>query len=268
MEIPAGLAERDLQLPAWNALYQVRDFAQYVNWVRAKDSAGQALAVQKLAVQKIDKSRWRIQGANAGAVVEYEILLDRPGPYDAELNSQHGFFNLGDTLMYPVDSRTAAMQVQFVDVPSGWKFATALAECSSQKTSRSDPPITAASGQVGTPAPTCFTAENYDRLVDSPIETGTFRESDFDEGGSHYRVVVDAAAGDYDMRSIVATVRKLVLAATSWMNDRPFESYLFIYHFPHEALYGGMEHAYGTAITVGAANLVGRSSATGRCHRP
>src|SRR5438128_3853497 len=141
INLAPGASERDLQLPAWNALYQVRDFAQYVNWVRAKDSAGQALAVQKLAVQKIDKSRWRIQGANAGAVVEYEILLDRPGPYDAELNSQHGFFNLGDTLMYPVDSRTAAMQVQFVDVPSGWKFATALAECSSQKTSRSDPPI-------------------------------------------------------------------------------------------------------------------------------
>jgi len=26
-----------------------------------------------------------------------------------------------------------------------------------------------------------FTAENYDRLVDSPVEIGMFRESDFDE---------------------------------------------------------------------------------------
>ena len=33
--LPAGSAQRDLQLPVWNALYQVRDFAQYVNWVRA-----------------------------------------------------------------------------------------------------------------------------------------------------------------------------------------------------------------------------------------
>lgn len=259
VEIPAGPAERDLQLPVWNALYQVRDFAQYVNWVRAKDLAGQALSVQKIALQKIDKSRWRIRGANAGAVVEYEIFLNQPGPYDAELNSQHGFFNLAETLMYPVDARTAAMQVQFVDVPAGWKFATALAECSSQEgASRalSDKATTPASGQVATPAPTCFMAENYDRLVDSPIEAGTFQESDFDEGGGHYRVVVDAAAGDYDMQNVVATARKLVWAETSWMNDRPFESYLFIYHFPREALYGGMEHAYSTAITLNSQVLM------------
>src|SRR5262249_35540596 len=33
--LPCGADERDLQLPVWNALYQVRDFSQYVNWVRA-----------------------------------------------------------------------------------------------------------------------------------------------------------------------------------------------------------------------------------------
>lgn len=37
--LPEGSAERELQLPVWNALYQIRDFSQYVNWVRAKDRA-------------------------------------------------------------------------------------------------------------------------------------------------------------------------------------------------------------------------------------
>ena len=65
-------------------------------------------------------------------------------------------------LAYPV-------QVRFTDIPSDWQIATALAYSSGE-----------------------FTAENYDRLVDSPVEIGTFQESDFDEGGGHYRVVVDA----------------------------------------------------------------------------
>src|ERR1700733_15606434 len=69
--LPEGPAPRELQLPVWNALYQVRDFAQYINWVRAKDRAGRALAVRAL-----DKSRWQITGAEAGAVVEYQIFLD------------------------------------------------------------------------------------------------------------------------------------------------------------------------------------------------
>jgi predicted metalloprotease with PDZ domain len=47
-------------------------------------------------------------------------------------------------------------------------------------------------------------------------------------------------------------LRKIVAAATSWMNDRPFESYMFLYHFPHGPAGGGMEHAYSTAIDINA----------------
>src|SRR5580704_5851402 len=67
---------RELQLPVWNALYQVRDFSQYVNWVRAKDGAGKALAVRQC-----DKSRWQIQGSEGGAVIDYQIYADSPGPF-------------------------------------------------------------------------------------------------------------------------------------------------------------------------------------------
>ena len=34
------------------------------------------------------------------------------------------------------------------------------------------------------------------------------------------------------MQKIVATLRRLVSAATDWMEDRPFQTYLFFYHFP------------------------------------
>ena len=56
-----GASERDLQLPVWNALYQVRDFSQYMNWVRARNSDG-----QPLPVHKVDKTTWRLSGADAG----------------------------------------------------------------------------------------------------------------------------------------------------------------------------------------------------------
>jgi predicted metalloprotease with PDZ domain len=223
--LPEGPARRELQLPVWNALYQVRDFSQYVNWVRAKDRAGRALAVRQL-----DKSRWQITGAEAGAVVEYEIFVDSPGPFGAQFNSHHGFFNLAQVLMYPVDARSAPMVVRFNQVPEGWHIATPLASAPEGR----------------------FSAESYDRLIDSPVEIGDFRESDFDEGGAHYRVVVDAEAGDYDMEKLTAMLRKIVAAATNWMNDRPFDSYMFLYHFPRGPAGGGMEHSYSTAIAVNA----------------
>jgi predicted metalloprotease with PDZ domain len=232
--LPEGPEQRELQLPVWNALYQVRDFAQYLNWVRAKDRAGRPLAVREL-----EKSRWQISGAEGGAVIEYQIYASMPGPFGAEFNSHHAFFNLAEILMYPVEARNEPMVVRFSQVPKEWGVATPLTSLPEGR----------------------FSAENYDRLVDSPVEIGTFRESDFDEGGGHYRVVVDAESGDYDMEKIVAMLHNIVAAATGWMRDRPFDNYLFIYHFPRGPAGGGMEHSYSTAIDVNAYVLPGSAEA-------
>ena len=225
MELPAGKPERDLQLPVWNALYQVRDFSQYVNSIQAKDRAGRPISVKKL-----NKSLWQVSGAESGAQVEYEIYADSPGPYGAQLNSSHAFFNLAEVLMYSPEARSWPVLLRMTDLPAPWKVATAMRRATSGG----------------------FEAGNYDRLVDSPIELGSFQESDFDEGGSHYRVVVDADPSDYKMEIVVSVARSVAAAETSWMNDRPFEDYLFIYHFPRGPGGGGMEHAYSTAIEVNA----------------
>jgi predicted metalloprotease with PDZ domain len=223
--LPPGPSQRELQLPVWNALYQIRNFSQYVNWIRAQDRSGKPIAVREL-----NKSRWQLQGVDNGAIVEYQIYADSPGPFGAQLTGEHAFFNLAEILMYPVDARNAPMQVQFTHLPQGWHIAVPLS-----------------------PVPDGgFGSENYDRLVDSPVEIGHFQESDFDESGAHFRVVVDAERGDYDMKQITADLRKITAAAISWMSDRPFDSYMFLYHFPRGPGGGGMEHADSTAIDLSA----------------
>ena len=224
ISIPAGMNEREMQLPVWNALYQVRDFAQYINWVKATNNAGQVLDVQKR-----DKSRWVIRGAENGAEVEYEIFTDQPGPYDAQLNLHHAFLNLAEVLMYPVDSRGIAARLRFTDIPLNWRIATTLTK----------------DGES-------YAARDYDVLVDSPVELGSFEEADFDAGAAHYRIVVDADRADYDMQKLVSMIRRIVTAGTEWMDDCPFETYMFLYHFPREASFGGMEHANSTAISLNA----------------
>jgi predicted metalloprotease with PDZ domain len=225
--LPPGTAERDLQMPVWDALYQVRDFSEYINWVRATDTHG-----RPLTTRKVEKSLWRVSGATNGAEIEYEILANVPGPYGAELNSQHAFFNLAQILMYPTDARATPMHLRFSDVPANWHIATALESSAGE-----------------------FLAPNFDRLVDSPVEISEFSESDFDEGGAHYRIVVDAQPGDYEMEKIVFTVRPIVASETAWMNDHSFQTFLFIYHFPRGPGGGGMEHSFSTSIEVTAQNL-------------
>ena len=53
MTIAPTSPELQVQLPVWNAVYQVRDFAEHVNWLRATDAEGKPVAVRKL-----DKTTW------------------------------------------------------------------------------------------------------------------------------------------------------------------------------------------------------------------
>jgi predicted metalloprotease with PDZ domain len=221
MIIPPGAQEHELQLPVWNALYQIRNFSEYLNSIRAQDHSGHPLVLRQL-----DKSRWRVEGSQGGAIIEYQIYADSPPPFGAQWNAHHAFFNLAEILLYPVDARSSPVSLR-LEVANHWRIATPL------------------KGGGDT-----FTAENYDRLVDSPVEAGNFQESDFDESGAHFRVIVDADPSDYDMPAIVGQLHRIVAAAVSWMHDRPFDSYMFLYHFSPGPGGGGMEHAYSTAIDL------------------
>src|SRR5690348_14364197 len=107
MELPPGRESHELQLPVWNALYQVRDFTQYINWIRATDLAGASLPLTQ-----VNKSRWRLAGTAKGVRVEYQILSNDPGPYGAELNQKHAFFNLAEILLYSDDTRDEKAEIQ------------------------------------------------------------------------------------------------------------------------------------------------------------
>jgi predicted metalloprotease with PDZ domain len=227
LALPPGPNQRELQLPVWNATYQIRDFSEYVQWLRARAPNGAPLPTHKL-----NKSRWQIDGLAQGGTVEYEVLADQPGPFGAQLNPEHAFFNLAQILPYPADNRDSPMSVRFAAIPNGWRMASPIQQ--DQNT---------------------LQAPNYDTLVDSPVEISKFQETGFIEDGGHYRLVVHAAPDVYDLDRLADTLRKIVHAETAWMQDRPFQNYLFLFHFPQDRGDGGMEHAYSTAIELSAPSL-------------
>jgi predicted metalloprotease with PDZ domain len=226
IQLPEGSSQRELQLPVWNALYQVRDFAQYVSWIRAKDRGGRPLTVRAL-----DKSRWQISGAEGGAVVEYQIYVDSFGPFGAQLTPHHAFFNLAQILMYPVELRSDPMVVHFHAASRG------MAHCH----------VTDCLRRTVDSAPRVMTV-----LSIRQSRWEGFKNQISTRTADIIRVVVDAEPGDYDVEKIDAMLHKIVAAATSWMADRPFDIYMFLYHFPRGPAGGGMEHSYSTAIDVNA----------------
>jgi predicted metalloprotease with PDZ domain len=229
MRVPVSADQRDLvvALPAWNALYQVRDFAYRVRDVRiGKAEAGAAAAVP----YKLDKQTWRIPAAAAvaGSIeIAYSISWDEAGPFKSQLNTHHAFVNFAEVLMYVPDRRAENIEVRFADLPSDWRSITELPSGS---------------------AANSFTAESYDKLVDAPVEVGKFEEFEFDNGGAHFRVAVDSR--EWNRATLEDSLKRITGYEVKLMGGPPFKEYTFFFHigtYP-DAGGGGMEHANCTAI--------------------
>jgi predicted metalloprotease with PDZ domain len=224
MTIAPTSPKLEVQLPVWNAVYQVRDFAEHVNWLRATDAAGKPLTVHKL-----DKTTWSAPNA---ASIEYEIAAIDSGPFGAEFTPEHAFLNLAQILIYPVTAPKQVIQFKVSGIPESWHVATPMNR-----------------------AGDAYCAASYDQLVDSPVEVSNFQDLTFESDGATYHAIVHADASDYDATAIKKMLHSIVAAEVDWMQDRPYQQYMFIYHFPKEFGRGGMEHAYSTAIETSTTRL-------------
>ena len=237
MEVPQFQLGTTVALPAWNALYQVRDFSYRMRDLRLAVIGSADMAAGEIRLIPVDKDTWAI-GTNGGKspanpsaryVISYEIEWNDPGPFNSQLNAQHAFINLAEILMYLPDHRGEDTQVTFASVPTGWKIAAELAAGKTENT---------------------FTANSYDLLVDAPVEIGTFSEFGFDEADAHFRVVIDAK--DFSKPEFEADLHRIVKYETGMMVDTPFREYTFFFHIgPYlETGGGGMEHSNCTAISA------------------
>ena len=223
-----------LDMPVWNALYQVRDFAVNVMDVRAQDASA-----ARLPVVNTSPSEWEVTTQEGCVVVSYDIHLAVPGPFGSSLDEQHGFFNWAMVLMYAPALRNQPVSVRLLDVPPTW----ALRDLHVLGV--------AAPGQV---EKLTGIAQNYDELADSPAELGAFWQVKIQADGATYHVVVGPAPVEHEAIH-VDVLGKIAQAAVDWMQDRPYDEYTFIYHVPHGPAAGAMEHAYGAVIDISADHL-------------
>jgi predicted metalloprotease with PDZ domain len=219
MTVPDVSGELAVQMPAWTALYQIRDFAHRVQNVRGV-AEGQALAVTKR-----NKQTWTTT-ADGEVTVRYSTFWDQAGAFSSDVTDEHVFLNLATVLFYVPGRRGEDVRIEFTGVPEGWRVAVAL-EAES---------------------PAAFRASSYDALVDAPVEISAFDEFRFTAAGAKIRVVVH---GDYRRGPLEEILRKIVAYQVQLMGDIPFDEFLFIYHFGAFGG-GGMEHMNSTAINQGS----------------
>jgi predicted metalloprotease with PDZ domain len=226
MTIPNVTGEVIVRMPAWNALYQIRDFSGHVQQVEA------FVGSEVTPIEKLDKQTWRIKGK--GTIrVHYDAYWDEVGPFASQLNSEHAFINPAMILLYVPDRRGEAVHLAMPDVPEQWNAAGSSIQ------------MIEWSGAVrnfGGDAP------SYDALVDAPIEAGKFEE--FQLTGLKPSVWVVVHGDNWKKKQVEGDLKRICQYELKLMDGAPFERYTFILHIGKGAGGGGMEHANSTAISV------------------
>jgi predicted metalloprotease with PDZ domain len=226
MTIPEVNGEVTVQIPAWNALYQIRDFSSHIQQVEA--FVGSA----KTAIEKVDKQTWRITGQGT-ITVRYATYWDEVGPFATQLNGEHAFINPAMVLLYVSSRRAEDVQLDLPDVPEPWNVASASRTLMES---------------MGGARNFILYASSYEVLADGPIEVGRFEEFELDGVSPSIRVVIH---GDgWKKRHVEEELKRICEYEIKLMNGAPFEHYTFILHIGKRAGGGGMEHANSTAIGI------------------
>ncbi|HZC65158.1 MAG TPA: hypothetical protein VE545_01180, partial [Candidatus Dormibacteraeota bacterium] len=225
MTIPDVGGDVTVQMPAWNALYQIRDFSAHLRQVRA------AAGLEKAPIEKLDKQTWRVTGTGT-ITVAYESYWDEPGPFASQLNSEHTFINPAMILMYVPERRQESVKLCIDGGPRAWPISIAWG----------------GSESMGSMA--CSDAPNYDVLADTPVEAGKFEAFVLPGIQPEIRVLVDG--DNWKRKRVEEELTRICKYEIKLMGGAPFPSYTFILHIGKAAVGagGGMEHANSTAINI------------------
>jgi predicted metalloprotease with PDZ domain len=238
MTIPDVEGEVVIQIPAWNALYQIRDFSSHLRQMEVRQGPAQpgsrAAANTAPSIEKIDKQTWRITG-NGTVIVRYATYWDEPGPFATQLNREHAFINPAMILMYVPERLSEQVQLGLDDLPESWSGEGP----GIQMDERMD-----RARRLSSEFP------NYGALADAPIEAGKFEE--FQLSGMSPEIWVVIHGDNYKKKQVETELKRICEYELKLMGRAPYRRYTFVLHIGKGATGagGGMEHADSTAISV------------------
>ncbi|MFN7196820.1 MAG: M61 family metallopeptidase, partial [Hylemonella sp.] len=244
LDIAQPAPQQDVSLPIWiPGSYLVREFAKHLQGLQARQ--GRRL----LAVQQLDKCTWRIACEPQQPLqLRYQVYAYDSSVRAAWLDLRRGFFN-GTSLCLRVhgqESRPHALQLDRGAAPADWQVATGLAALAIDRHGFG-----------------LYQAQDYDELVDCPVELGRFWRGRFEATGIPHEFVVAGAPPSFDGARLLADAQRICETAIrfwhpDWPRKRsarpPFAHYVFLLQATDDG-YGGLEHRNSTALVCARRDL-------------
>ncbi len=223
-------------LPAWiPGSYMIREFARNIVSIEA-DCKGRPVALAKR-----DKHSWQASPCDGPLRLRYRVYAWDASVRAAHLDESHAFFNGTSVFLQVEGFEHTPIEIEIV-APEGrvyrdWKVATTLPEHGASRHG------------FGT-----YLAEDYDALIDHPVEMGRFRLERFAAAGVPHEIAYTGTIPNFDAARVSDDVAKLCAAqirffepSSSARAKAPFDRYVFFTSVAAEG-YGGLEHRSSTAL--------------------
>ena len=240
-EVQMNIADNDdkqieVKMPVWTpGSYLVREFSKNVNLVKAFTKDGKALKVSKKS-----KNAWLIDAGNEKNIqVKYEVYSFEVSVRTPFLDLSHGFVSGSGVFMYVEKAKNQAGSVTVFPHESFKRISTSL-------------PL----DQTAKGAGQRFTFENYDQLVDCPMEIGNQEIFEFSAVGVLHTVAMYGDA-NYNVDQLKKDMPKIVEAETAVIGKNPNKTYTFIVHNVVDGQ-GGLEHMNSTVLSVNRWTYAGK----------
>ncbi|HUI38292.1 MAG TPA: PDZ domain-containing protein, partial [Thermoplasmata archaeon] len=216
----------EIALPVWvPGSYVVRPIARNARSFRASALPSEA----PLPIERIEKSRWRIQvGSERTVRVRYSVYGHELITEALDVTPEHLFLNAALCLPY-LDGRKDEPCDLALHLPAGWKVFTELPEV------ERDPPT--------------FRAAGYDELVDSPVDCGNPVVLTTTARGIPHRIVLCGPGGNYEAHRLETDIAKIAEATGRLFGELPLSRYTFFVHLG-DRRDGGLEHRTSTSLVV------------------
>jgi predicted metalloprotease with PDZ domain len=218
-----------VKLPVWApGSYLVREFSRHLNQVKAYSLQGAALPVIKKT-----KNAWEIDLKGQTAfVVKYEVYAFELSVRTSFLDETHGFVSGPSMFMYLDGHKETGGELLVQPHASFKRISTGLSLKSDVKQGNNQ----------------TFTFDNYDQLVDCPIEIGYQYEFEFEAAGVKHTVAM-YGEGNFDPERLKEDMAKIVEEETKVVGVNPNKRYVFIVHNVVGGD-GGLEHCNSTVLSV------------------
>jgi predicted metalloprotease with PDZ domain len=229
-----------LWLPAWiPGSYMIRDFAKNIVSFTASSND------QQIAFKKVDKQTWQCAPCEGMLSVTYTVYAWDMSVRTAHLDTTHAFFN-GSSVYLAVKGREHQPVSINIHLPPGshysdWRVATTL---SNRNTGLFEPGI--------------YFANNYEDLIDHPVEMGNFTESSFNIDGTPHHIVITGRQ-QADLARLTGDVEKICRTHVNMFGNLPeMDRYVFLLTVVGDG-YGGLEHRSSTALICSRKDLPGKN---------